>query len=135
MDENIEDHKYLFNKKSVSSVSKQDCSRFQSILLSAIREKLNLMMIEVCQLCEQKIDIDFDNKEQLTQLVLEKIATNCIQSVHISSEEAQSYLNVIDKMEAHKEAFCIFKEEYNDKLQEEQEDEYEDNPYLESPFS
>lgn len=72
--------------------------QFQKVILSTVREKLNMMMSEVCQCKQKKADLDFSNKEKLTHKVLCMIAEKKIKSVHISPEEATRFLKLLEEL-------------------------------------
>lgn len=106
--------------------NKKDCSKFQTVILEIIREKLNLMLSEISQLKQNGESIDFDNNLVLIKTILKKIATKEITSVHISSDEATSYINTFDELDSHLE-------KHHSKDNEEEK--LNDSIFLESPFT
>ena len=105
-------------------MKKSKC-RFQRLLLKMVKQKLNLMLCELAQLKNP----NFEDQEELVQVILKKIANGKIKSAHITSIEAKQYLKLFNDMYVHKKVELNYKHPKKDNSSE------ETNPFKESPFN
>ena len=103
-------------------------SSFQSVILNIVRKELNLMLSEIFQM-DDRAQIDFQDYERLTKIVLKEVANKRIRSPHIPAKKALSYIRMLDELECHTE----IKNELEEKSWG---CDYKEgkNPYSESPF-
>ncbi len=106
----------LLERQVMDSTKDRNGCSFQSIVLSMVKHRLNLMLSEVCQLKED--EADFSSDERLTRQVLEKIAEEKITSVHIRADEAQSFLDILEEMYSHSESYNPLDENSERKAEE-----------------
>ena len=106
-------------------MKKSKC-RFQRLLLKMVKQKLNLMLCELAQLKNP----NFEDQEELVQVILKKIANGKIKSAHINSIEAKQYLKLFNEMYVHQKVELNYKNS-NEKDQLEKPF----NPFKESPFN
>lgn len=111
--------------------NKQECSKFQGVLLDVVKTKLNLMLSEVCQLSTQGESLDFENNQVLIKTVLKKIANQQIKSVHISAEEADGFIAIFNEFDSHVEKEKKDKSHF---AEPESDDESRESIYQSSPF-
>ena len=102
------------------------CSSFQSVILELVREELNMMLCEIFQLKE---DINFNDYEKLTKIVLREISVGHIQSPHLSDIKAQKYIKILDNMDCHSEKGNGFQRDYSGFNYTE-----DNNPFSNSPL-
>lgn len=103
-------------------------SSFQSVILDIVRKELNMMLSETFQL---KRSVNFSDNKKLTKMVLKQISNCQIVSAHLSPEKAKKYIELLDKLECHKEIGGGLKKKSNySKI-----DNDFSNPYSDSPFS
>ncbi|MBN8216773.1 MAG: hypothetical protein J0L75_09020 [Spirochaetes bacterium] len=76
-------------------------SSFQSLVLEIIQNKLNMMVTECFQL---KKAVDYGDYEKLTKIILREIANGHIQSAHMSSDDAQNAMKMLDGLEENRKA-------------------------------
>lgn len=69
---------------------------FRSVILELVCNKLNMMLSETFQLQEE---VDYNDYEQLTEVVLKAIARGQIQSVHLTAAEAEKTLKILSGMD------------------------------------
>jgi hypothetical protein len=100
-------------------------SSFQSVILELLRGKLNMMLSETFQL---KGDVDFDDFQKLTKIILKEIARENINSVHLTTEEAKKAIKILDLMNCRNEIGKGLNREDNQLYSE------DNNPFSNGPF-
>lgn len=102
------------------------CCNFQSVVLELVREKLNMMLTEMFQL---KQDIDFEDYEKLTKIILREISRKHVHSVHMSSGDAKNAIEILDTLEKTGDKYFLV-----DGEQDHFEYSEDSNPFSDSPF-
>ena len=82
-----------------------------------------MMLTETFQLQDE---VDYNDYEELTEVVLKAISRQQIKSVHLTPDEASKTLKILANMDCH--------DEINNMLQEKSNYDQLNNPFVNGPF-